>query len=106
MEEVYLPNFSDPQNISKHSPGLLLLRRIRDEVHRFAISFHRQKRSKYETKSILLDVKGLGKKRIKKFWNIFNSLNEVSKLSPEEIKIKTNFPLKICNDILVEIKKQ
>ena len=106
MEEVYLPNFSDPQNISKHSPGLLLLRRIRDEVHRFAISFHRQKRSKYETKSILLDVKGLGKKRVKKFWNIFNSLNEVSKLSPEEIKIKTNFPLKICNDILVEIKKQ
>ena len=43
---------------------------------------------------------------IQKFWNIFNSLNEVSKLSPEEIKIKTNFPLKICNDILVEIKKQ
>ena len=77
LEEVYLPHFSEPQNIAKHSPGLLLLRRIRDEVHRFAISFHRQKRAKSENNSILLEISGLGPNRVKKFWNTFNSLRKI-----------------------------
>ena len=47
MEEVYKPNISgNPQNISKTSPGLMLLKRVRDESHRFAIQFHRQIREK------------------------------------------------------------
>ena len=46
MEEVFKPNISEPQNISKTSPGLMLLKRVRDESHRFAIQFHRQIREK------------------------------------------------------------
>ena len=46
MEEVFKPEFSEPQSISKTSPGLVLLKQIRDESHRFAITFHRQIRDK------------------------------------------------------------
>ena len=46
LEEVFLPGNSDPQSIHKQSPGLILLRRIRDEAHRFAITFQRKKRNK------------------------------------------------------------
>jgi excinuclease ABC subunit C len=46
MEEVFKPEFSEPQSISKTSPGLVLLKQIRDESHRFAITFHRQLRDK------------------------------------------------------------
>ena len=45
LEEVYVPGSSDPQNIPKSSPGLFLLRRIRDEAHRFAVTFHRLRRN-------------------------------------------------------------
>ena len=60
LEEIYLPNLSDPQNISKTSPGLYLLRKIRDEVHRFSIKHHRIKRNKSTYDSILNDITGLG----------------------------------------------
>ena len=46
MEEVFKPQFSEPQSISKTSPGLVLLKQVRDESHRFAISFHREIRDK------------------------------------------------------------
>ena len=46
LEDVFLPNSSEPQNISKTSPALYMLRKIRDEVHRFAITFHRKKRKR------------------------------------------------------------
>ena len=52
LEEVFIPGSSDPQNIPKSSPGLFLLRRIRDEAHRFAVTFHRQRRKKSATTSI------------------------------------------------------
>jgi len=106
LEEVFLPHFSEPQNISKHSSGLLLLRRIRDEVHRYAISFHRQKRNKAQNKSILLTIPGMGKYRVVSFWNTFKSFNDVKELSAEEIKNKTKIPIKICEKILVLINKK
>ena len=62
LEEIYKPGISAPQNISKTSPSLYLLRSIRDEVHRYAVSFHRQKRNKSMTLSIFEDIRGLGYK--------------------------------------------
>ena len=106
LEEVFLPHFSEPQNIAKHSPGLLLLRRIRDEVHRYAIFFHRQKRNKAQNKSILLEIPGMGTKRVFSFWNTFNSFKYVKELSAEEIHAKTKIPLNICKKILVLINNK
>ena len=62
LEEIYVPGNSDPQNIKKSSPSLVLLMRIRDEAHRFAISFQKTKRKKDLTKSIFSNVNGVGKK--------------------------------------------
>lgn len=105
MEEVYLPQLSQPQNISKTSPGLLLLRKIRDEVHRFAISFHRQKRNKEQFLSLLNSVQGMGDKRIKQFWTKFDSLGEVKNLSINELRSKTGFPENVCMNLIEQIKK-
>ena len=95
LEEVFLPNSSHPQNISKTSPALYLLRKIRDEVHRYAITFHRKKRSKKAFKSIFDDIKGMGPKRVQKIWEVYDSIEEIKKDSVKSIHTKTGIPINI-----------
>ena len=61
FEEVYLPGRSEPVEVPRGSEALFLLQRIRDESHRFAISYHRQLRGKRMTVSVLDDIPGLGR---------------------------------------------
>ena len=100
LEEVYIPGNSEPQNIKKTSTSLILLRRIRDEAHRFAITFQKIKRRKDFTRSIYEDIKGLGKKRLKILLQNFNGPKEISKLTPELIKGKTGIPIEIVKEII------
>ena len=65
LEEVWLPGEPDPVILARTSEGLYLLQRVRDEAHRFAITYHRQKRSTSMTGSALDDVPGLGETRRK-----------------------------------------
>ena len=95
IEEVFLPNNSYPQNISKTSPALYLLRNIRDEVHRYAITFHRQKRSKKTFESIFDSVNGIGPKRVKKIWKVYDSIEDLKKDSASLISNKTRIPINI-----------
>ena len=99
LEEVFKPGMSEPQNIVKTSPGIHLLRAIRDEVHRFAITFHRKTRKKDMTKSIFEDIPGMGKKRIQKLWQEFESLEVIQNASINELKEKTGFSEKLCEAI-------
>ena len=99
LEEVFKPGMSEPQNIVKTSPGLHLLRAIRDEVHRFAITFHRKTRKKDMTKSIFEDIPSMGKKRIQKLWQEFESLEVIQNASINELKKKTGFSEKLCEAI-------
>ena len=99
LEEVYLPNSSSPQNISKVSPALYLLRKIRDEVHRYAISFHRTKRTKNTFKSVFNKISGLGPKRIKKIWDVYDSIADLKKDSIKNITNKTNIPIDIIKKV-------
>ena len=99
LEEVFKPGMSEPQNIAKTSPGLHLLRAIRDEVHRFAITFHRKTRKKDMTKSIFEDIPSMGKKRIQKLWQEFESLEVIQNASINELKKKTGFSEKLCEAI-------
>jgi excinuclease ABC subunit C len=96
LEEVFKPGIGEPQNIAKNSAGLHLLRKIRDEVHRYAITFHRKARKKGMTKSIFEDIPGMGDKRIQKLWQAFSSLEEIQGLSKKEIMQKTGFSEKLC----------
>lgn len=86
LEEVFLPDKSDPELIPKTSSGLKLLQQVRDEAHRFAITFHRERRSKRIIKSELTDIKGIGTETAKILLDKFGSLDSIKKASQEQIE--------------------
>ncbi len=77
LEEVFFPNHSEPESISKTSSGLKLLQQVRDEAHRFAITFHRNRRSKRTIKTELTDIKGIGNSTAQKLLKEIGSLSEI-----------------------------
>lgn len=85
LEEVYLPNTSEPIIFPRHSEALYLFQRIRDEAHRFAITFHRSKRSKMMLESLLDEVPGLGQSRSKSLLESFGSVTALRKASVAEL---------------------
>jgi excinuclease ABC subunit C len=85
LEEVWLPGDDFPVILPRTSEGLYLLQRVRDEAHRFAITFHRQKRSKRMTASSLDNIPGLGETRRKALLREFGSLKRLSAATPEQI---------------------
>ena len=85
LEEVWLPGDPDPVILPRSSEGLYLLQRVRDEAHRFAISYQRQKRGKRMVESLLDDVPGLGEARRKALLRQFGSLKALRAASVEEI---------------------
>ncbi|GBE66053.1 UvrABC system protein C [Mycobacterium sp. MFM001] len=85
LEEVWVPSEPDPIILPRNSEGLYLLQRIRDEAHRFAISYHRSKRSKRMTASALDAVPGLGEHRRKALVTHFGSVARLREASVEEI---------------------
>ena len=85
LEEVWQPGEEYPVILPRSSEGLYLLQRVRDEAHRFAITYHRQKRSKAATTSALDDVPGLGPARRKTLLKHFGSVRKLSAASVEEI---------------------
>ncbi|MEY2571261.1 MAG: excinuclease subunit [Acidimicrobiaceae bacterium] len=86
FEEVYLPGSPDPVRIPRQSEALYLLQRIRDEAHRFAITFHRELRGKRMTTSVLDDVPGLGPTRKKRLVKELGSVKAVRDASLDELK--------------------
>jgi excinuclease ABC subunit C len=85
LEEVWLPGQADPVIMSRSSEGLYLLQRVRDEAHRFAITYHRAKRGKAATTSVLDSVPGLGPARRSALLKAFGSVKAVSAATPDEI---------------------
>ena len=84
-EEVFLPHMAEPVLLPRASQGLYLVQRIRDEAHRFAITYHRQRRSKAATRSALDDVPGVGPKRKRELLRRFGSLAGIRAATLEEI---------------------
>lgn len=78
LEEIFLPGESEAQSIPKTSSSLKVIQHIRDEAHRFAITFHRERRSKRTFTSELLEIKGIGEKVAQKLLTRY-SLNEIKK---------------------------
>ncbi|WP_138442840.1 excinuclease ABC subunit UvrC [Sinomonas susongensis] len=85
LEEVWLPEGDFPVILPRASQGLYLLQRIRDEAHRFAITFHRQKRGKAMTASLLDDVPGLGPARKKALLSHFGSVKKLRAATPDDL---------------------
>ncbi|MGM1063932.1 excinuclease ABC subunit UvrC [Saccharothrix sp. Mg75] len=85
LEEVWVPGDPDPVILPRTSEALYLLQRVRDEAHRFAVAYHRQKRSKRMTVSALDDVPGLGQTRRAALLKHFGSVKKLGEASVEEI---------------------
>lgn len=84
-EEIFLPGESLPLSTDAEQPGVQLLRRLRDEAHRFAVSFHRQQRSDRMRRSRLDDIPGLGHHRQKQLLAHFRSIDYLREASPAQI---------------------
>lgn len=87
LEEVYLPHESIPQNIPKTSSGLRLLQRVRDEAHRFAVTYHRSIRSKRTLTTELTEIEGIGDKTAQKLLIEFGSVENLKKVLMNNINI-------------------
>lgn len=85
LEEIYFPDDDVPLHLSKKSESLRLIQQIRDETHRFAITFHREKRSKKVFQSELENIKGVGEKTMQKLLGHFKSVANIRQASFEEI---------------------
>ena len=84
--------------LKKNSQAFYLLHRIQDEVHRFAITFHRQTRQKTGLKSVLDDIEGIGAKRKTKLLRTFGSIKKMKEASLEELK-KSGLPENVAKNL-------
>jgi len=98
-EEIFIPGFSKSLDTDQNQKGLLLLRRVRDEAHRFALSFHRNKRSTRMNRSQLSQIPGLGPSRIKDLLEHFNSIDAIRIASREELSKVKGLGIHSANDI-------
>jgi excinuclease ABC subunit C len=85
FEEVYLPTLPEPVRIPRDSEALYLLQQVRDEAHRFAITYHRQLRGKKMTRSVLDDVPGLGPGRRARLLKQFGSVKRLRELDEADL---------------------
>ena len=84
-EEIFLPHSSKPLETDSEQPGVQLLRRLRDEAHRFAVSFHRQQRSDKLKRSHLDEIPGLGQNRQKLLLAHFRSLDYIREATTTQL---------------------
>jgi excinuclease ABC subunit C len=92
FEEVYLPGQSDPVRIPRDSEALYLLQQVRDEAHRFAITYHRQLRGKKMTASVIDGVPGLGPGRKQRLLREVGSVKKLRELTEDELVARTWLP--------------
>lgn len=104
-EEVFIPNVSEPIILPRNSKGLYLLQRIRDEAHRFAITFHRNLRSKHTLTSELDKIPGVGPERKKILLQTFKSLDEISTKDVGEIAAVPGIPWKVAEEVYKHLRK-
>ncbi len=105
FEEIYVPGESNPVEIPRDSEALYLLQRIRDESHRFAVTYHRSLRTKELKKSILDDISGLGPVRKQKILNHFGTIGEIRKATLQDFTILPWLPDNVAEAIYEKCSK-
>jgi excinuclease ABC subunit C len=103
FEEVFVPHQSEPIRIPRQSEALYLLQRLRDEAHRFAITFHRELRGKRMTASVLDGVAGLGAARRQKLLDELGGLTGVRKATKDELLAITWLPSKVAEAVYEQL---
>src|SRR6266536_1298680 len=105
VEEVFVPGRPDPIRLAAHSPGLQLLQRIRDEAHRFAVGFHRQRRDTRSFASIFDELEGVGPVRRRALLQHFVSAERFLAASQEELEGVAGVPAKTARSIYAQLHK-
>ena len=105
VEEVFVPGRADPILLDRHNPGLQLLQRIRDEAHRFALGFHRQRRDARARESIFDTLEGVGPARRRALLRHFGSAESVLAASQEELEGVPGVPAKTARRIYAQLHK-
>jgi excinuclease ABC subunit C len=105
LEEVWLPHSSDPLILPRTSEGMYLLQRIRDEAHRFAITFHRSKRSKVMLESLLDEIPQLGESRRAALLERFGSVTAIRKATLAELETTPGIGTTIAGIIYSHLEK-
>ncbi|MEO0010909.1 MAG: hypothetical protein RIQ39_498 [Actinomycetota bacterium] len=105
LEEVWLPNSMDPLILPRTSEGMYLLQRIRDEAHRFAITFHRSKRSKVMLESLLDEIPQLGESRRSALLERFGSVSAMRKATLAELETTPGIGSTIAGIIYSHLEK-
>jgi excinuclease ABC subunit C len=104
-EEVFVPDRPDAIKLDRHSPGLQLLQRIRDEAHRFALGFHRQRRDAKAKESIFDTLEGVGPVRRRALLQHFGSVERVLAATMEELEGVSGMPAKTARSIYAQLHK-
>jgi excinuclease ABC subunit C len=104
-EEVFVPNQAKPIVLERSSPGLQLLQRVRDEAHRFALGFHRQRRDAQAKESIFDTLQGVGPARRRALLRHFGSLERVLAATQEELEGVPGMPAKTARSIYAQLHK-
>ncbi len=105
IEEVFVPGRSEPAPIAPDSEALRLLQRVRDEAHRFALDFHRERRGKAMTRSLLDDLPGVGPVRKRALLDYFGSPDRLVAASREELEAVPGIPGKLARQIHRQLHK-
>jgi excinuclease ABC subunit C len=104
-EEVFVPGRSGSLRLERDDPALLLLQRLRDEAHRFAVTFHRRRRSAQTTASIFDGLPGVGDKRKRALVQHFGSPERFLQASRDEIESVPGMPGKVARDVYAFVHK-
>jgi excinuclease ABC subunit C len=104
-EEVFVPDRSDAIRLDPHSPGLQLLQRIRDEAHRFALGFHRQRRDARARESIFDELPGVGPARRRALIRHFGSAERFLDATQEELEGVPGIPARTARAIYAQLHK-
>lgn len=106
FEEVYVPGRADPITIPRQSEGLYMLQRLRDESHRFAITFHRELRGKRMTTSALDGIAGLGETRKKRLAKELGGVNAVKQASLDDLRALSWLPDAVADAVYAKLHEQ
>jgi excinuclease ABC subunit C len=103
-DKIYLPQRSNPVMFGKDSDLLLFLQRVRDEAHRFAIGYQRQRRAKSSVQSVLDEIDGIGPKRRRLLLRHFGSIGAIKKATAEELSRLPGISIRLAESLLAQLK--
>jgi excinuclease ABC subunit C len=103
-EKIFHPRYKEPLTFGRQSPLLLLLDRIRDEAHRFAIAYHKKLRGRETIKSVITEIPGIGRVRQKQLLKYFGSVGKIMEASPEALAKAPKMNERLARDVYTFFK--